>query len=55
MKIVGCILAIIGLAHVIKHILHYKKNCWLCGWHKINVEDNKSTGTTVSHKIEVQD
>ncbi len=55
MKIVGYILAIIGLACIIKHIMHYKENCCLCGWHKIKVEDKKSTGATVSHKIEVQD
>jgi hypothetical protein len=55
MKIVGCILTIIGLACVIKHIMHYKENCCLCGWHKIKVEDKKSTGATVPHKIEVED
>jgi hypothetical protein len=55
MKIVGCILAIIGLSCVIKHIMHYKENCCLCGWHKIKVEDQKSTGATAYHKIEIQD
>ncbi len=55
MKIVGCILATIGLACVIKHIMHYKENCCVCGWHKIKVEDKKSTGATVPHKIEVHD
>jgi hypothetical protein len=55
MKIVGCILATIGLAYVIKHIMHYKENCCLCGWHKIKVEDKKSTGASVPYKIEVQD
>jgi hypothetical protein len=54
-KIVGCILATIGLACIIKHIMHYKENCFLCGWHKIKVEDEKSTVATASHKIEVQD
>ena len=55
MKIVGCILAIIGLACVIKHFMNYKKNCCLFGWHKIKVEDKNSTGATIPHKIEVQD
>jgi len=55
MKIVGCILATIGLACVIKHIMHYKENCCLCGWHKIKVEDKRSTDVTAPHKIEVQD
>jgi hypothetical protein len=55
MKIVGCILATIGLACIIKHIMHYKENCFLCGWHKIKVEDDKSTVATAPHKIEVQD
>jgi hypothetical protein len=55
MEIVGYILAIIGLACVVKHIMHYKEGCCLCGWHKIKVEDEKPTGTTVSHKIKVED
>ena len=55
MKIVGCILAIIGLSCVIKYIMHHKENCCLRGWHKIKVEDKKSTGEAVPHKIEVQD
>ncbi|MGB9131988.1 MAG: hypothetical protein WCB90_05195 [Methanosarcina sp.] len=55
MEIVGYILAIIGLACVVKHIMHYKEGCCLCGWHKIKIEDEKPTGTTVSHKIKVED
>jgi hypothetical protein len=55
MKIVGSILAIIGLACVIKHIMHYKEGCCLCGWHKIKVEDEKPTGSTVSHKTKAED
>ena len=55
MKIVGCILATIGFACVVKHIMHYKEGCCLCGWHKIKVEDEKPAGATVSHKIKVED
>jgi len=55
MKIVGYTLAIIGLAHVVKHIMHYKEGCCLCGWHKIKVEDEKPADSTVSHKIKVED
>jgi hypothetical protein len=55
MRIVGCILATIGLACVIKHIMHCKEGCCMCGWHKIKVEDGKKTGATSSHKIKVED
>ena len=55
MKIVGGILAIIGFACVIKHIMHGKEGCFLCGWHKTKVEEEKPTGATVSHKIKVED
>jgi hypothetical protein len=55
MKIVGCILATIGFACVVKHIMYCKEGCCLCGWHKIKIEDEKPTGTTVSHKIKVED
>ncbi len=55
MKIVGCILAAIGLACVIKYIMHCKECCCLSGWHKTKAEDEKSTGSTVSHEIKVED
>lgn len=55
MKIVTCILATIGLACVVKHIMHGKEDCCLCGWHKIKVEDAKSTGETASHETKVED
>jgi hypothetical protein len=55
MKIAGCILAIIGLAHVVKHIMHCKESCCFCGWHKIKVEDEEPSGETESHKIKVED
>ena len=53
MKVVTCILATIGLACILKHIMHCKED--LCGWHKIKVEDEKPTGETVSHKIKVEE
>lgn len=55
MKIVGCILAIIGFACVLKHIMHCKERCSLCGWHKTKEGEEKSAGSTVSHKIKVED
>jgi hypothetical protein len=54
MKIVGWILAIIGLACVVKHITHHE-GCVLCGWKKTKVEGEKTTGETASHKIKVED
>ncbi len=55
MKIVGCILAIIGLVYVVKHIMMYcKEGCCLCGWHKTKVEEEKPSDATVSHKIKVE-
>ncbi|WP_269849107.1 hypothetical protein [Methanosarcina horonobensis] len=48
-------MAIIGLAHVVKHIIHCKECRGLRGWHKIKVEEEKPTGETVSHKIEVEE
>jgi len=53
MKIVICIFATIGLACVVKHIMHRKEGC--CCWHKIKVEDNKPAGETESHKNKVED
>jgi len=55
MKIVGYSLAIVGFVHVVKHFMHGKEGCCLCGWHKTKVEDEKPTGETVSHKIKVED
>ena len=53
MKIVTYILAAIGFAYVVKHIMHCKEGCCLCGWHKTKEEDEKPTAT-VSHKIKVE-
>jgi len=54
MKIVGCILAIIGLVCIVKHIMHCEEGCCLCGWHKTEVKDEKPAGSTASHKIKVE-
>jgi len=43
MKIVGCILATIELARVVKDIMH--RNERRSGWHKIKVENEKRTGS----------
>lgn len=45
MKIVGYILAIIGFAYIVKHIMHCKECRRLRGWHKIKVEDEKRQGS----------
>jgi hypothetical protein len=50
MKMVGYVLAMIGLACVVKHIMHSKEPCVLCGWQKATEE--KTTDETESHKAE---
>jgi len=55
MKIVVHILAVIGLFCIIKHVMHCKEGCCLCGWHKTQTEEEKPSGPTVSHKIKVED
>lgn len=50
MKMVGYVLAMIGLACVVKHMMHSKEACVLCGWQKAG--EGKSTGETASHKME---
>ena len=55
MKIVGCILAGIGLACIVKHIMHHKEGCCMCGGHKIKVEDEKSAGATASNDLKPED
>lgn len=54
-KIVGCILATIGLAYAIKHIMHHKEGRCSCGWHEVKVEDEKSADATASNNIEVEE
>lgn len=58
-KIVGCILATIGLAYAVKYIMHHKDGFCSCGWHKIKVEDKKpdekSTDSTASNNIKVEE
>jgi len=53
MDIVVCVLAIIGLACVVKHFMHCEEGCCLCGCHKTNAEDEKPTGESSSYKIKV--
>jgi hypothetical protein len=53
MKILGSVFATIGLAYVVKHIMHWKE-C-RSDWHKIKVEEEKPTGETESHKTKVED
>jgi hypothetical protein len=52
MKIVTCIFATIGLACIVKHIMHHKESC---GWHKVKVENEESTVETAPHEIKVED
>jgi hypothetical protein len=54
-KIMGCILATIGLAYAVKHIMQHKEGYNFCGWHKIKVDDEKPTGATVSNNIKAED
>lgn len=54
MKIVGCSLAAIGLACVVKHIMNCKECGCLSGRRKTKAEDEKPTSSTVSHKIKVE-
>ncbi len=54
-KIVGGILATIGLAYAVKYIMRHKEGCCLCDCHKIKVEDEKPTSATVSNNIAVED
>jgi hypothetical protein len=53
MKIVGCILAIIGLVCIVKHFMHCEEGCCLCGWHKTKEEEKPAGATASSHKIKV--
>jgi len=47
MKIVTSILATVGLAYVVKRIMHSKEGCCMCGCHKVKVEDEKSTSALI--------
>lgn len=53
MEIIVCVLAIVGLACVVKHIIHCEGSCCLCGWHKTKEEDEKNAGAASSFKIRV--
>ena len=41
MEIVVYILALVGLACIVKHLAN-QENCILCGWHKTDVEEGKT-------------
>jgi hypothetical protein len=43
MKIVGFVLATMGLAYAVKQMMHKKECC--SGWHKIKVKAEKRTGS----------
>jgi hypothetical protein len=47
------ILATVGVAYVVKRIMHSKEGCCMCGCHK--VEDENSTSETESHKTKESD
>ncbi|MDQ1252089.1 MAG: hypothetical protein QG646_1204 [Euryarchaeota archaeon] len=53
MEIVVYILALIGLACVVKHMSH-QEGCWLCGWQKVKEEVQHAT-EKASHKIKVDE
>lgn len=44
MEILVAILAIIGLACIVKHIMHTEEDCVLCSWSERKEEENR-TGT----------
>ncbi len=44
MEFLGYILALIGLACIVKHLMHHE-GCVLCGWNKTKEEDEKRTGS----------
>ncbi|MGE5465531.1 MAG: hypothetical protein ACM3QR_00480 [Syntrophothermus sp.] len=54
MEIVVYILALIGLACVVKHMMHEEEGCWLCGWKKTK-EDAQQAAEKAAHKIKVDD
>jgi hypothetical protein len=55
LKIVGCVLATIGIASVIKYIMHHKEGFCSCGCHKIKVDDEKPADETVSNNMKAED
>jgi hypothetical protein len=55
LKIVGGVLATIGLAYVIKCIMDHKDKFCSCGCHKIKVEDEKPAGETESNNMKAED
>lgn len=53
MEILVYILALIGLACIVKHMSH-QEGCWLCGWQKTK-EDIQQAAEKASHKIKVDE
>ena len=53
MKIVGCVLAMIGLVCIVKHVMHCEEGCCLCGCYKTEGEE-KPASASASHKIKVE-
>jgi hypothetical protein len=53
MEIVVYILALIGLACVVKHMSH-QEGCWFCGWQKAKEEVHQAA-EKASHKTKVED
>jgi len=52
-EILVCILAILGLACILKHIMHCEEGCCLCGLCNCSEKDEKTSSTTSSFKIKV--
>ena len=50
-EILVSILAIIGLASVINHMMHCEEGCCLCSLFKIKKEEAKQSGEKTSHQM----
>jgi len=50
-EILVYILALIGLACILKHIMHCEEGCCLCGLCNCSEKDEKTSSTTSSFKI----
>ena len=45
-------LATIGFVCVVKHIMHRKEGCYLCGWHKTEVEGSETKAEDIKTNVE---
>lgn len=54
MEIVVYVLAVIGLACIVKHIriMPCEEGCCMCGWHKTKVEGSKTKAEGLKTKVE---